>query len=173
MVDTRYATDGEAVYFEINGEIFICDPKLFLASSFFSMLLRNCRGTREEPISIDGVTAEEFSVFASLLHGRETPTDTQGLDQERWKIIYRLSELWRFQLIRQLALANLQQPGDADTNPLSDFVEGPVDGVAKILQGMGTGLAVGVGGAVLLPFAIASLPFVGIHKGIQWSRGKK
>ncbi|KAG8988113.1 hypothetical protein FRB94_001062 [Tulasnella sp. JGI-2019a] len=37
------------------------------------------------------------------------PTDTQGLDQERWKIIYRLSELWRFQLIRQLALANLQQ----------------------------------------------------------------
>ncbi|KAG8980734.1 hypothetical protein FRB93_009041 [Tulasnella sp. JGI-2019a] len=67
MVDTRYTTDREAVYFGINGEIFICDPKLFLASSFFSMLLRNCRGTREEPISIDGVTAEEFSVFGSLL----------------------------------------------------------------------------------------------------------
>jgi len=75
--------------------------------------------------------------------------------------------------------------GSKSQNPVKDIhndlgermkgmVEEPIGGIANILGDVGKGLGAGVGSVVLLPFAIASLPFIGIHKGIQWaSKGKK
>ncbi|KAG8986604.1 hypothetical protein FRB94_002661 [Tulasnella sp. JGI-2019a] len=191
----EYTTEGYTVCFKVNNEIFICNPKPFMVSNFFATLLRNCRGTMLEPISLDGVTVEEISVFASYLH--ETTNEWDG-NLQQWETIRRLSTLWGFEDIRKLALTKLRgnvqseagsstgtNAGPGTQNPFKDIHEKmgeglagmgeePINGIANILGGIGKGLGTGVGGVVLLPFAIASLPFIGIHKGIQWaSKGKE
>lgn len=57
--------------------------------------------------------------------------------------------------------------GEKVGETVKGMAEEPIGGIGNILGEAGKGLATGVGAIVLLPFAIASLPFIGINKGIQ------
>ncbi|KAG8863181.1 hypothetical protein FRB96_009363 [Tulasnella sp. 330] len=191
----EYATEGETVCFEVQEEVFICSPEPFMASNFFATLLCNCQSSIFKPISLPRVTIEEFSLFAPFLHKPETAADDPGFKPQQWETIRRLATLWGFESVRQMALVKVKAslarepslsagPVPKSQNPfleiheklgagVQEMAEEPVGGIGNILGEAGKGLATGVGAIVLLPFAVASLPFIGIHKGIKWASSKK
>lgn len=105
--------------------------------------------------------------------------DARSLNSQKWTAIYGLAVKWDFPLLAHLANTKLRklssnkapvEMGSSVSRGVTGMVDDPVGGVTNILGGIGQGIGTLVGGAVVLPFAIASTPFIGIHKAIQKAR---
>jgi len=187
----KVAKSGEQdlIVFRVADDVFVCSRAVFMSSGTFRSIMESTQSFREKPVELNGITVEEFDLFTWVLHATNTDMemDERVSEAGTWVAVHRLSSLWDFPIVSQLALAKtkclqledrlrrLESSKDASkvmADAVSGMMDDPLGGVAGIMGGMGKGAGTLVSGAVMLPFAIASTPFIGISKAFRGAGSK-